>query len=145
MSAALRAQGERVGRNRVARFMKESGIEGRQRRLYRVRTTDSRHNEPIAPNRLADASPSKSDEAWVADITYVETAEGWLYLAGVLDLYSRRLIGWAMGSSLDTSLPLAALRMALRQRRPAPGVLHHSDRGCQYASAAYRNALEHFR
>ena len=90
MSAALRAQGERVGRNRVARFMKESGIEGRQRRLYRVRTTDSRHNEPIAPNRLADASPSKSDEAWVSDITYVETAEGWLYLAGVLDLSKRR-------------------------------------------------------
>lgn len=142
VSAALRAQGERVGRNRVARLMKQAGIEGRQRRRYRVRTTDSRHDEPIAPNRLADASPpAKPDEVWVADITYVETAEGWLYLAGVLDLHSRRLIGWAMGPSLDTSLPLAALRMALRQRRPAPGVLHHSDRGCQYASAAYRRAL----
>ena len=142
VSAALRAQGERVGRNRVARLMKAAGIEGRQRRRYRVRTTDSRHDEPIAPNRLTDAPPpAKRDEVWVADITYVETAEGWLYLAGVLDLYSRRLIGWAMGPRLDTSLTLAALRMALRQRRHAPGVLHHSDRGCQYASASYRQVL----
>ncbi len=78
---------------------------------------------------------------WVTDITYVETAEGWLYLAGVLDLYSRRLVGWAMGPSLATALPLAALHMALRRRRPAPGLLHHSDRGCQYASADYRSML----
>jgi transposase InsO family protein len=89
----------------------------------------------------ARPSPTKPDQIWVTDITYVETAEGWLYLAGVLDLYSRRLIGWAMGSSLETALPLAALHMALRQRRPLPGVLHHSDRGCQYASAVYRQTL----
>jgi transposase InsO family protein len=142
MTVALREEGESVGHNRVARLMRESGLQGRQKRRYRVRTTDSRHDEPIAPNRLASApEPTKPDEVWVADITYVETAEGWVYLAGVLDLYSRRLIGWAMGSSLDTALPLAALHMALRQRRPASGLMHHSDRGCQYASAVYRQAL----
>ena len=142
VTAALREQGEQVGRNRVARLMKEAGLQGRQARRYRVRTTDSVHHDPVAPNRLAEApAPTKPDEVWVTDITYVETGEGWLYLAGVLDLYSRRLIGWAMGSSLATALPLAALHMALRRRRPAAGLLHHSDRGCQYASADYRAAL----
>lgn len=142
MTVALGEQGEVVGHNRVARLMRESGLQGRSPRRYRVRTTDSRHDEPIAPNHLASAAaPTKPNEIWVGDITYVETAEGWLYLAGVLDLYSRRLIGWAMGASLETALPLAALQMALRQRKPAVGVLHHSDRGCQYASAAYRQVL----
>lgn len=142
VTAALHEQGESVGRNRVARLMRESGLKGRQARRYRVRTTDSAHNNPIAPNLLAKApAPTKPDEVWVTDITYVETDEGWLYLAGVLDLFSRRLIGWAMGSSLDTALPLAALHMALRRRRPGAGLLHHSDRGCQYASAAYRSSL----
>lgn len=129
-------------RNRIARLMREAGLQGRQKSRYRVRTTDSRHDQPIAPNHLAQVpAPTKADQIWVTDITYVETAQGWLYLAGVLDLYSRRLIGWAMGSSLETALPLAALHMALRQRRPGPGLLHHSDRGCQYASAAYRKTL----
>jgi len=129
-------------RNRIARLMREAGLQGRQKRRYRVRTTDSRHDQPIAPNHMATApAPTKADQIWLTDITYVETAEGWLYLAGVLDLYSRRLIGWAMGSSLETALPLAALHMALRQRRPRAGLLHHSDRGCQYASAAYRQTL----
>lgn len=142
VTAALHGQGEAVGRNRVARLMKEAGLKGRQARRYRVRTTDSAHDDPIAPNLLAEApAPTKPDEIWVSDITYVETGEGWLYLAGVLDLYSRRLIGWAMGSSLVTALPLAALHMALRRRRPGAGLLHHSDRGCQYASADYRSAL----
>jgi transposase InsO family protein len=107
-----------------------------------MRTTDSRHDQPIAPNHLALApAPTKADQIWVAEITCVETPQGWLYLAGVLDLYSRRLIGWAMGLSMETALPLAALHMALRQRRPSPGLLHHSDRGYQYASAAYRKTL----
>lgn len=142
VAAALHAQGESVGRNRVARLMRECGLKGRQSRRYRVRTTDSAHDNPIAPNLLAEAAaPTRPDEVWVTDITYVETGEGWLYLAGVLGLYSRRLIGWAMGPSLATALPLAALHMALRRRRPAPGLLHHSDRGCQYASEDYRAAL----
>ncbi len=142
VTAALHGQGEAVGRNRVARLMKEAGLKGRQARRYRVRTTDSAHDDPISPNLLAEApAPTKPDEIWVSDITYVETGEGWLYLAGVLDLYSRRLIGWAMGSSLATALPLAALHMALRRRRPGAGLLHHSDRGCQYACADYRSAL----
>jgi transposase InsO family protein len=107
-----------------------------------VRTTDSRPDQPIAPNHLTVAStPTKPDPIWATDITYIETGEGWLYLAGVLDLYSRRLIGWSMGPSMKTSLPLAALNRALRQRRPVGQVLPHSDRGCQYASATYRQAL----
>jgi len=142
MTMALHEQGEPVGRNRVARLMKEAGLQGGQARRYRVRTTDSAHHDPIAPNLLAEVpAPTKPDTVWVTDITHVETGEGWLYLAGVLDLYSRRLIGWAMGSSLETALPLAALHMALRRRRPGAGLLHHSDRGCQYASATYRSTL----
>lgn len=134
--------GPPVGQNRIARLMREEQLQGRTRRRFRVRTTDSNHAEPIAPNRLAQApAPTKPNKAWVTDITYIETDEGWLYLAGVLDLFSRRLIGWAMDSSLATALPLAALLMALRQRRPAPGLLHHSDRGVQYASEDYRACL----
>jgi transposase InsO family protein len=122
--------------------MQEAGLQGRSRRRYRVKTTDSRHDEPIAPNRLAAcAAPTKPDEIWTTDITYIETAEGWLYLAGVLDLYSRRVVGWAMQSSLETTLPLAALQMALLHRKPAAGLVHHSDRGVQYASASYRAVL----
>jgi putative transposase len=131
-------------RHRVARLMREEGLQGRTRRPYRVRTTDSRHDHPIAPNHLAEAPvPTGPNQIWVADITYVPTDEGWLYVAGVLDLWSRRLVGWAMGESLDTSLPSAALAMALRQRRPVRSLLHHSDRGVQYASCAYRAQLAH--
>lgn len=129
-------------RHRVARLMRAEGLQGRCRRRFRVVTTDSRHDEPIAPNHLAQApEPSGPDQIWVTDITYIPTDEGWLYVAGVLDLWSRRLIGWAMGDSLDTSLPSAALAMALRQRRPKKALLHHSDRGVQYASRAYRAQL----
>jgi putative transposase len=140
---ALGDAGSRVGRNHVARVMREAGLQGRPQRRYRVRTTDSRHNEPIAPNLLAATpAPTQPNQVWVSDITYVDTGEGWLYLAGVLDLFSRRLVGWAMGSSLDTALPLAALLMAVRQRKPFPGLLHHSDRGVQYASNDYRACLQ---
>jgi transposase InsO family protein len=142
ITAALRAGGELVGCNRIARLMHVAGLQGRQKRRYRVRTTDSRHDQPIAPNHLAIApAPTQPNQIWVTDMTYIETGEGWLYLAGVLDLYSRRLIGWAMGATMETTLPLAALNMALRQRQPVGQVLHHSDRGSQYASAAYRQAL----
>jgi len=145
ITAALRAGGETVGRNRIARLMRSAGLQGRQKRRYRVRTTDSCHDQPIAPNRLAEApEPTQPNQIWVTDMTYIETGEGWLYLAGVLDLYSRRLVGWSMGSSMETSLPLAALTMAVRQRRPVGQVLHHSDRGCQYASTSYRQSLAHY-
>lgn len=138
----LRAQGERVGRHRVARLMRQAGLRGRQKRRYRVRTTDSRHSHPIAPNRLATLPvPTQPDRVWVSDLTYVPTDEGWLYVAGVLDRCSRCLVGWAMGATLDTAVPLAALLMALRQRQPGPGLIHHSDRGVQYASADYRSVL----
>jgi transposase InsO family protein len=142
ITACLRRSGETISRNCVARLMREASLRGRQAKRYRVRTTDSNHAEPIAPNRLAtQAEPTKPDQVWVTDLTYIPTDEGWLYLAGVLDLFSRRLIGWAMGSNLDTALPLAALMMALQQRQPAAGLLHHSDRGVQYASADYRRVI----
>lgn len=139
--AALRNAGLEVGRHRVARLMRVAGLRGRQKARFRIRTTDSRHDEPIAPNLLPSTPPSRPNQVWVSDLTYVPTAEGWLYVAGVLDRCSRRLVGWAMGSSLDTTLSLAALQMALRQRRPSPGLIHHSDRGVQYASRAYRDVL----
>jgi putative transposase len=138
----LREQGEEVGRHRVARLMRAAGLYGRQNRRFRVFTTDSRHDEPISPNRMASIPPpTRSDRVWVSDITYVETDEGWLYVAGVLDRCSRRLVGWATGDSLEADLPITAMRMALEKRRPPPGLIHHSDRGVQYACDAYRDLL----
>lgn len=142
ITQVLRKAGRQVGHNRVARALRECDLQGRSPRRFRACTTDSAHDQPIAPNRLAEQpAPTAPDQTWVTDITYVETGEGWLYLAGVLDLYSRRLIGWAMSSNLETTLPLAALLMALKQRGPAAGLLHHSDRGVQYSSATYRDLL----
>ena len=140
---ALRRAGHACGRHRVARLMRGRGLAGRVRGRRRPWTTDSDHQQPIAPNRLGrrEGPVEQPNEVWVADITYVPTQEGWLYLAGVLDLGSRRLVGWAMGESLETSLPMDALRIALRQRQPKAGLLHHSDRGSQYASEAYREHL----
>ena len=139
----LRRAGHACGRHRVARLMRRQGLAGRVRGRRRPWTTDSDHAQPIAPNRLGqrETPVERPNEVWVSDITYVPTAEGWLYLAGVLDLGSRKIVGWAMGESLETSLPLDALQMALRQRRPKAGLLHHSDRGSQYASEAYREHL----
>ena len=127
----------------MGRLLRAAGLCARPRRRYHPQTTDSRHDDPIAPNRLAEraAPPSRPDEVWVTDLTYIPTAEGWLFLAVVLDLYSRRVVGWAYAKDLRTALPLAALVMALTHRRPPAGLLHHSDRGCQYASAAYRREL----
>jgi putative transposase len=145
MTAALRQSGHACNHKRVERLMRQHGLQGRARRRYRVVTTDSRHDQPIAPNRLAEHPPCTApNQVWLTDITYVPTAEGWLYLAGVLDLYSRKVVGWAMGESLATPLPLAALAMALGQRQPAKGLLHHSDRGVQYASGEYRHKLADF-
>jgi putative transposase len=139
--AELKAQGQPVGRHRVARLMREAGLCARRRRRF-VHTTDSKHGLPVAPNVLArDFNPPRPDQAWVTDITYVPTREGWVYLAVVLDLFSRRVIGWAMDRCIDRHLVLSALDMALKSRRPSVGLLHHSDRGSQYASADYQKAL----
>jgi transposase InsO family protein len=138
----LRKKGRCHGRNRVARLMKEKGLCGRQKGRYRVQTTDSNHDQPIAPNRLAEAPKATApNQLWVADITYIETKEGWLYLAAILDLYSRKIVGWAMSERIDTSLVLNALDMALLHRRPPARLLCHTDRGVQYASGDYRQAL----
>ena len=139
---ALQKRGKRHGRNRIARLMREQGLCGRQKGRYRVQTTDSDHDHPIAPNLLAEApAPTAVNQIWVADITYIQTGEGWLYLAGVLDLFSRRIVGWAMSEWIDTPLTLGALNMALTHRQPPPGLLFHSDRGVQYAAHDYRAAL----
>lgn len=139
---ALRKEGRHHGRNRIARIMKERGLCGRQKSCYRVKTTQSNHDQPIASNRLAQAPKATApNQLWVADITYIKTQEGWLFLAAILDLYSRRIVGWAMSERVDTALVLKALGMALLHRNPPPQLLLHSDRGVQYASADYRQAL----
>jgi len=140
----LRRQGKRHGRNRIARLMREQELCGRQKKRYRVVTTDSQHDQPIAPNRLAQAAPATGpNQLWAADITYVLTAAGgWVFLAAILDLYSRRIVGWALSQQINTALVLQALNMALCHRQPPAGLIFHSDRGVQYASADYRQALE---
>jgi putative transposase len=132
-------------RNRIARLMRQQRLFARQRSKYRVATTDSRHGGPIAPNRMKDLRVERPDQVWVTDATCVLTAQGWLYLVAVLDVYTRRVIGWAMSQILDATLALNALRMALNQRRPSPGLIIHSDRGSQFASAAYRQVLSQYR
>lgn len=142
----LRKNGKRHGRNRVARIMRQEGLCGRQKGRYRVRTTDSNHDQPIAPNRLAQApKPTAPNQIWVADITYIQTQEGRLFLAAILDLYSRKIVGWAMSSTIDTALVLKALGMALLHRNPPQDLILHSDRGVQYASKDYRWALSQAR
>lgn len=139
--AELRARGVRVGRKRVERLMRENGLQGRRKRRFR-RTTDSRHNGPIAPNVVArDFHADEPNRVWVTDVTAIATAEGWLFLAAILDLYSRRVVGWATSANNDTILALDALQAALRARRPRPGLVHHSDRGSPYASDDYRAQL----
>ena len=139
----LRQQGQRHGRNRIARLMRQQGICGRQNKRYRLRTTDSHHEEPIAPNRLAMVpAATRPNQIWAADITYVGTAQGWVYVAAIVDLYSRRVVGWAVSQQIDTALVLSALNMALCHRQPPAGLIFHSDRGVQYASLEYRRALE---
>jgi putative transposase len=138
----LRGLGQRHGRNRIARLMREQNLCGRQKKRYRIQTTDSKHDEPIAPNRLAEAPlPTGPDQVWVADITYVATAGGWVYVAAILDLYSRRIVGWAISTQINTALVLRALSMALTHRQPPAGLIFHSDRGVQYASGDFRRGL----
>jgi transposase InsO family protein len=139
--AELRARGRRIGRKRVARLMRGMGLAARRRRRFR-RTTDSRHAFPIAPNLLErNFTAEAPDRVWLADLTYIWTAQGWLYLAAVLDLYTRRVVGWAMADHLRHELTLAALDMAIVRQRPAPGLVHHADRGVQYAAHGYRARL----
>jgi putative transposase len=143
LHAELRERGRRHSRKRIDRIRRRLGLCGRQKRRYRPRTTDSHHAEPIAPNRLAELpQATRRDQIWVSDITYIPTQEGWLYLAVIMDLYSRRIVGWAFAHHLGTELVAAALAMALVHRRPPEGLVHHSDRGVQYASAAYRQLLK---
>jgi transposase InsO family protein len=145
LCAAVVAAGERVSVNTVAKLMRRRGIRARARRKFVPRTTDSAHARPVAGNALGrDFAAAAPDRKWAADVTYVPTGEGWLYVAGVLDLCTRRLVGWAMADHMGTSLVADALRMALARRRPDAGaarLLHHSDRGCQYASDDYQHLL----
>jgi transposase InsO family protein len=142
--AELRAHGRRVSRKRVARLMQGMGLSARRKRRCR-RTTDSAHTFSVAPNLLGrDFTATALDRVWLADITYIWTAEGWLYLAVVLDLFSRRVVGWAMAEHLGHDLALAALDMAIARRRPRAGLMHHSDRGVQYAAHGYRGRLAEY-
>src|SRR6187401_421107 len=137
---ALRAEGIRIGDRRLRRLMRAGDVWAHGRRRYRV-TTDSGHDAPVADNRLARAFAVKQpNRVWAADITALWTTEGWLYLAVLLDLASRRVVGWAAEPTMDTTLPLTALHQALQRRRIRRGLLHHSDRGVQYASARYQDA-----
>jgi putative transposase len=138
----LREEGHRVSRKRVARLMRELGLEGRRKRRFRA-TTDSRHRFPVAPNVLMrDFDVEVPNTAWATDITYLATLDGWLYLAVILDLFSRRVVGYAMSERIDRALVLEALGEALMRRPGARDLIHHSDRGSQYASHDYRDALD---
>jgi putative transposase len=138
----LRREGQVCNHKRVERLMRKHGLKGCSSRRRRVCTTDSDHDQPVAPNLLLDrAAPSRLNEVWVADITYVPTAEGWLFLAAVMDLYSRQILGWSVWDSLAAGGAVQALRRALVKRRYPTGVIHHSDRGIQYACQAYRQEL----
>ena len=139
--AELVARGEPCCVNTVARLMRREGIAAKTKRKFRV-TTDSNHDRPVAGNVLnREFEPEAANQAWTADITYIATAEGWLYLAAVEDLHSRRIVGWSMSSRIDSRLVADALEMALAGRRPGAGLVAHSDRGSQYASEHYRGVL----
>ncbi len=141
--AALKIQGFQVGRHRVARLMAQHGICVCPKRKFKI-TTDSNHSSPIAENVLnRNFTTTEPDKAWVADITYISTLQGWLYLSVIIDVFSRRIVGWSMADHLRVDLVLSALQGALGHRRPAiAGLVFHSDRGSQYASQDYRHALE---
>ena len=138
---ALQAQGVACGRHRVARLRRQAGIEAKRKRRFRV-TTQSRHSYPVAPNVLARRFVvGQPNQVWVGDITFVPTQVGWLYLAVLLDLYARKIVGWAMSHYIDRELVTDALSMALVRRRPKAGLIHHTDQGRQYATESYRQTL----
>lgn len=136
-----RALGLPGSRHRIARLMRQERLAARQRSKYRVATTNSRHADPIAPNRLLGLKPKRPNQVWVTDATCVLTGEGWLYVVALLDVFTRKIVGWAMGPTLDAALALRALTMAIGRRSAPPGLIVHSDRGSQFASTDYRQAL----
>ena len=143
ITKVLKTQGETCSLNRVARLMRAEGLQARFKRPFRVQTTDSNHSHPIAPNLLNRNFITESpNQVWVSDITYIPTDEGWLYLATTMDLYSRSIVGWSMSASIKTQLVVDALEMALGRRQALPGLIHHSDRGSQYAANMFRKKLE---
>jgi len=143
MAKALQDEGLKVGRAKARRLMADAEVSVKRARRRGPVTTDSRHGYTIAPNLLArQFDVARPDQAWVGDMTYVWTAEGWLYVATLLDLYSRKIVGWAMSSRIDTELAKEALQMAIGRRRPSAGLIHHTDRGSQYASHAYQGMLK---
>lgn len=143
MTTEVRAVlGRPINEKRIGRLMREHDLHSRKRRRFRVVTTDSNHTHPVAPNVVGrDFAATAPNQKWLADLTYIPTDEGWLYLALVLDLFSRKLVGWAMSDTMPQELTLAALHVALGWRDPAPGLVHHSDRGSQYAAGDYRKVL----
>jgi putative transposase len=137
----LKGRGIPASKERVERLMREHGLRGRHKRRFKA-TTDSKHTLPVAPNRLnQNFATERPDQVWTADITYLATGEGWLYLAVVLDLYTRQIVGWAMRERMTKELVIDALRMAWFRRRPRPGLIHHSDRGSQYCSHDFQKEL----
>jgi putative transposase len=142
IQVSLNRQGVACGRHRVARLMRREGISPQKRHKWHPMTTQRQPGVIPAPNRLnQDFSATATNQKWVSDFTYIDTAEGWLYLATILDLFSRRVVGWAMAERMDTALVETALQMALQRRQPKKSLLHHSDQGCQYTSASYQSAL----
>jgi len=135
------ALGGRISRKRVARLMRQERLWARQRSKFRPATTNSRHAEPLAVNRLPGVTVQRPDQVWATDATCVLTGQGWLYVVALLDVCTRRIVGWAMHETLDTRLVLDALNMAIAQRKPTPGLIVHSDRGAQFASGLYRKLL----
>lgn len=144
VKAQLNRDGIRCGKNRVARLMRQNGIYSRLRRKYKA-TTNSNHSYPVAPNLLKqDFSSDTPNQKWVGDLTYIATDEGWLYLAGVEDLFNRKLVGWSLGSRITKELTISALRQAVGKECPGPGLIFHSDRGSQYAAYAYQDELRKY-
>lgn len=139
----LQRRGVQCGENRVARLMKAGEMRPKTKRKFRVKTTDSKHNHPIAPDHLGrDFTTDGPNQAWASDITYIPTDEGWLYLASTMDLFSRRIVGWSMSSTLHATVAIDALQMGIDQRGSTAGLIHHSDRGVQYACADFRDLLD---
>lgn len=137
----LKRRGKHIGEKRIVRLMRKDGLRAKTKRKFKV-TTDSRHNFPVAPNLLnREFTPAELNKVWASDITYIWTAEGWLYLAVVMDLFSRTIVGWSMSERMTRELVINAFVMATKRRNPPSGLLHHSDRGSQYASADYQNIL----